>query len=476
MQKAWVLWKWEQARAEEVVERRAILKKLTEEESYALHVQQDHVPYRKGCPICISAQGRQRSHWRSSFPGLHALSVDIAGPLIPGQSWDAEASGRDKGGGYRYFLACAYTIPGGFAPAVSEKRKDDDPEEFVECGHLVREKGDGDPGGVGSIPLDPGDDLLRELDEIPLSLDEARVQVVTRRARSKRPEEEDLGEVADDSATKGRRTLFVGVPLRTKSGKETLHQVQGIINRFESSGFPIQRYHSDRAKELRSHSLISWLKNKGIHVTCTAGESPAANRAELGVQALKAFVRKLLFVSGLGKEMWPLALLHGSARNWLNFNEAVGIPQVPLLPFGLRVHARKRTRTGYDAQWESRTVQGVYLGPAPHTTGGHLVWVSGEDDGDGRVLLTNTVYPLRGQTISTSKPRYRLSGKRSPPFALRVVAAAPATGSHGGLLSIGTEVAYGGESSYQDGSGIEKNDDEGFWKWASRRFGPGSGV
>ena len=221
--------------------------------------------------------------------------------------------------------------------------------------------------------MDPRDDLLKELDEIPLSLDEVRVQVVTRRARSKRPEEEDLGEVADDSATKGRKTLFVGVPLRTKTGKETLHQIQGIVNRFESSGFPIQRYHSDRAKELRSHSLISWLKNKGIHVTWTAGESPAANRAELGVQALKAFVRKLLFVSGLGKEMWPLALLHGSARNWLNFNEAVGIPQVPLLPFGLRVHARKRTRTGYDAQWESRTVQGVYLGPAPHTTGGHLV-------------------------------------------------------------------------------------------------------
>ena len=67
VQRAWVLWKWERANEGEVAERRAILKKLTEEESYALHVQHDHVPYRRGCPICISAQGRQRSHWRSVF-------------------------------------------------------------------------------------------------------------------------------------------------------------------------------------------------------------------------------------------------------------------------------------------------------------------------------------------------------------------------------------------------------------------------
>ena len=139
VQRAWVLWKWERANEGEVAERRAILKKLTEEESYALHVQHDHVPYRRGCPICISAQGRQRSHWRSGFPGMHSLSVDIAGPLISGRSWDVEASGRDKGGGYKYFLACAYAIPGGFAPtSPGREGLKEGAEGSEETGHMLR--------------------------------------------------------------------------------------------------------------------------------------------------------------------------------------------------------------------------------------------------------------------------------------------------------------------------------------------------
>ena len=147
----------------------------------------------------------------------------------------------------------------------------------------------------------------------------------------------------------------------------------GVINKLEAAGFPIRRYHSDKAKELRSAALIGWLKGQGIHPTWAAGESPAGNRAELAVQGLKGFVRKLLAVSGLDKIYWPLALQHASTRNWINFNEAVGIPQPVLLPFGVKVHARKRTQSGYAAQWEPRTVEGLYVGHAPSTPGGHLV-------------------------------------------------------------------------------------------------------
>ena len=446
-------------RKREVCERRVVLRKLTEEESYARHVAQDHVPYRKGCPICIGAQGRQRSHWRSSFPGVHSLSVDVAAPLIPGRSWDVEASGRDKGQGYRFFLACAYTIPGGFTPSVDPVPAEGVGTDSTEWEAMEPEVPLVIEGGVGDIPLDDPDDgdLMRELDQIPLSFEEvARVKAVTRRVKYKRPEDEAPAASSGDLSIKTRKTLFIGVPLRTKTGKEVLHQIQGVINRLESSGFPIQRYHADRAKELRSHSLISWLKNKGIHTTWTAGESPAANRAELGVQVLKAFVRKLLFASGLDKDVWPLALLHGSARNWLNFNEAAGIPQLPLLPFGLKVHARRRTRTGYEAQWESRTVEGVYVGPAPHTPGGHLVLVPGAEGDGSKVLLTNTVYPLSGTSATMGKPKYRLCGKRSPPFALRVVAAADAPGSGTVFSAMWLADSHGGES-FLDGFDLSKN-------------------
>ena len=268
IQNAWVLWKWERAKQEEVRERKAILKKLTEEEAYALHVKNDHVPYRKGCPICISAQGRQRSHWRSGFPGVHSLSVDIAGPLIPGRSWDVEASGRDKGGGYRYFLACAYTIPGEFAPGSGRDESKDDDYAPSECGHMVSDKpSKGTVDTPGALDSSGEQDLFQELDAIPLSLEEVvGVKSVTRRVSRKRPEDPDLEEGPAPKGIKGRRTLFLGVPLRTKQGRETMHQIQGMVNRLESAGFPIQRYHADRAKELRSHALISWLKNKGYTV------------------------------------------------------------------------------------------------------------------------------------------------------------------------------------------------------------------
>ena len=456
VQKAWVLWKWEQDKDEEVRERRCVLRKLTEEESYARHVQQDHVPYRKGCPICIRAQGRQRSHWRSGFPGVHSLSVDVAGPLVSGQSWDVEASGRDRGLGYRYFLAFAYTIPSTFVPETEEQ--DGDAEyEPSECGQMVPE---GNEATVEST-VNPREGLeeqalLQELDQIPLSWDETRAElrVVNYRVKGKQPEQEGIEDSSREEGIKGYKTLFLGVPIRSKRGREILPHIQGTINRLEASGFPVQRFHSDRAKELRSHALIAWIKDKGIHGTWTPGESPAGNRAELAVQALKSFVRKLFFVSELPKHYWPLALLHGSARLWVNFNEAVGNPQAPLLPFGIKIHARCRKRTGYDSQWESRTVEGVYIGTAPSTPGGHLVLLP---EGDGhRVLLTNTVYPLRGSSSGDKRPRYRLRSKRSPPFALRVT-------DTGG----GARCSPGGECSslprfWAEGSeNLERNDVEG---------------
>ena len=98
VQTAWDHWKLEVARAEEIKERKVLLAKLSEKERFEKHVLADHVPYMKGCPVCIQAQGRRRAHWRSSFPAIHSASMDIAGPFVPGQSFDPVASGRDRGG------------------------------------------------------------------------------------------------------------------------------------------------------------------------------------------------------------------------------------------------------------------------------------------------------------------------------------------------------------------------------------------
>eukprot|EP00439_Symbiodinium_sp_Y106_P004816 s957_g1.t1 len=84
-------------------------------------------------------------------------------------------------------------------------------------------------------------------------------------------------------------------------------------------------------------------------------DAPAGNKAELAVQHIKASVRKLLQIGKFPASFWPLAALHASERNWHQMSEFLGQQPVPLLPFAMPVHGRKRFATGFDAQWATRT-------------------------------------------------------------------------------------------------------------------------
>ena len=136
------------------------------------------------------------------------------------------------------------------------------------------------------------------------------------------------------------------------------------------------------------------------------------------MQHLKQAARTILMEASLDPTYWPLAILHVSNRFWLQVAESLGIPQPVLLPFGVRLHARKRFATGFTSHWRQRTVEGRYLGQAPNTPGGHLVLVA--DGGTEKVLLTNTVYPLTG-AHAAGKPKLRLRAKTSPHLVIKAV-------------------------------------------------------
>ncbi|CAE7203000.1 true, partial [Symbiodinium sp. CCMP2456] len=136
--------------------------------------------------------------------GVHSLSVDISGPFIKGRSYDVEASGRDKGDGYRYFLAGAYTIPDKFG-AEKEDVQDTDDYYPSDDEQLVKE-GPVEEGRQGF----PDDFLnLPELFE-----DEVGVKVVTRRFKGKQAEPAELEElptpVTESVPKESYRTLFIG--------------------------------------------------------------------------------------------------------------------------------------------------------------------------------------------------------------------------------------------------------------------------
>ncbi|CAE7493604.1 RE2 [Symbiodinium natans] len=266
---------------------------------------------------------RQRSHWRSRITTLYSLSVDIAGPFKDGRSFDPIASGRDRGRGYKYFIAAAYSIP--LSP---ELRPDlSPPDDLAEYCPSECEQ---EAAGVGPIADEASEDCSEWLDGVHEQL----------------------------LALIYRGTLQTGQ------------------KRLESFGYPVHRYFADRAKELRSHALIQWLRERGIRASFTAGEDPAGNKAEVSVQRLKQDARKLLRVADLPIEFWPFAILHASQRHFVQMAEALGVGQAVLLPFGVWLHARKRLKSGHKKHWETRT-----------------------DGSEQRVLLTNTVYPVDPLTV-----------------------------------------------------------------------------
>ena len=472
---AWLSWKKENGLWPEACARRCLLRKMTEQEALERHQANDHSPFRRGCPVCVASQGRQRSHWRASFTGLYSISVDIAGPFKPGRCWDPVASGRDKGLGYKYFLAAAFTIP------LNSKKKELPPAEgqLPTAEPMQRlEPPASEVGPVGDeVELPDMVDLFGEEDEAALELVapgvDGALRVVSHRFRSKGPEPGESTtdpplppplEPPPELVYPTTRTLFLGIPLRSRKGGEAMAAVRALINRLEATGFPVHRYHSDRAKELRSRDLVAWLQAQGIHHTWTPGESPAGNKAELAVQHLKAAGRKLLAASGLGPELWPFAIHHASNRNWVQMCEQLGLTAVHLLPFGLQVHARRRLKHTDRSSWSVKTMPGRYLGQAPNTPGGHLVWCA--FDGGFQVLLTSTVYPVVPSTVTAVTPKYRVRTKTAPEFVMKTVSATPVWGSaelSAPLLASAARLSPGGEWEVIDGEEWAEGLKKRFW-------------
>ena len=183
------------------------------------------------------------------------------------------------GGGYRYLLACAYSFPLlGLDKGAELGASGNEARETSGTG-LPEDVREYEPSEVPEIQKRVGnEDELADLKEFAeghgelweeLPYPEGGVDLttlpglnkVTRRMRSKRPEDPD--DVLPETPVR-THTLLLGTPLRSKKGREVLGQVQHLINKLESYGFPVHRFHSDRAQELKSASLVSWLRDKGV--------------------------------------------------------------------------------------------------------------------------------------------------------------------------------------------------------------------
>ena len=93
---AWAKWGEEQGLWSEVEGRQALLAKMTAEALQKAHEANDHVPYKKGCLICVAAQGRQRVIEEPRLRECTRRRLIWRGH-VPGRCFDPVASGMDRG-------------------------------------------------------------------------------------------------------------------------------------------------------------------------------------------------------------------------------------------------------------------------------------------------------------------------------------------------------------------------------------------
>ena len=119
----------------------------------------------------------------------------MARPFISGKSFDPVTSGRDRGLGYKYFLACAFKIP---LPPV---RKEEPPLEDAD------------------LRNPEADEVVHVLELVADEEEVAGLHAVTHRVRQKGPEEpEPVGELGRVEESEDKfpdiEALMEGPPLR----------------------------------------------------------------------------------------------------------------------------------------------------------------------------------------------------------------------------------------------------------------------
>ncbi len=325
--------------------------------SWEEHLAFGHTPYRKDCLICQECQQKERPHRKLPFPRASVLSLDCAGPLPVAP--DANS------GTAKFMLVGAFTWA---VPRGATKLKEPEDEEDEESEEQL--------------------EVFKELQE-----DKEEDDIFEDEEKEDEEKEEKKGEDEEEENQEGTpgdyemRVFRMATPLSSKQGQEVLRGAMEFILRLKMDGYHVGQVHTDQGGEF-GHTLKKWLKNRGITMTRTPGDSPQSNgRAEVAVQSIKAQVRKILRQAGVGVEWWPWAVRH--LNEVLRCYRLETKPSWPL--FLQEVHTKKR-------HWKARSLEPTmevvkYLSPAWEDHG-HWIVREGAKPSVTRYVLQKVKTPV----------------------------------------------------------------------------------
>ncbi len=168
----------------------------------------------------------------------------------------------------------------------------------------------------------------------------------------------------------------MAVPLRSRHVNEITKAVSYFYAKVKSLGLPLHRIHSDRAKEFVSKQFATWVSQRDLMHTTTAGdEHQGCARVEGEIGYLKNRVRVLLTSTNSGEHLWPLALRHAAECRFRSQLRSVGVPAPQVLPFGVSAMSRVKRwlQTSFNIQWQKSPAMAQRL-----TSGGYYVNCDGK--------------------------------------------------------------------------------------------------
>lgn len=148
--------------------------------------------------------------------------------------------------------------------------------------------------------------------------------------------------LVEDAQNVGVKNLTFTEVIPSRAVKDVLPALARIYARLRYLGLPLHRIHCDRACELTSAPV---------------------RRVENEVGAVKRAVRTLISAKLCPLESWPLALRHVGERRLRCQLQSIGWPAAPLLKFGTKAFALKKSWQDRCCPWRDGRGEVVVMGP-----------------------------------------------------------------------------------------------------------------
>ena len=208
----------------------------------------------------------------------------------------------------------------------------------------------------------PQDAVLEQLPEVD---EEPRQELTEAEIKQQEVRERRWRDFLQDRKSQNVKNLTFAVPLKLRHNDDLRQAVTQIYVKTKTMALPVQRVHTDRAKEFVGERFQKWIKDHDLFHAMSSGSEPQGNaRVEREVRELTWRMRTVLTASRAPTHFWPLALRHVGEQRLRRQLQALGVTTAELLPFGMKVMVNEKLWQKQDATLKYPMKKVKLWGPA----------------------------------------------------------------------------------------------------------------